>query len=102
MNTSATNKYANDINQSIIDIYKAFQEKSIDDIMSFINARIKEFQLTRINAEGFLQYRDLYNTNSEYRTPLDLFVLSRFSFNNKINFKLEKTTINTGIYPSLC
>jgi len=57
--------------------------------MEFINARIKEFQLTRFNAEGFLKYRDLYNTNPEYHTPLDLFVLSRFAFNNKISFNIN-------------
>ena len=86
INTPAVNKYANDINTNIVNIYTAFQEKSIDEVMDFINARIKEFQLTRFNAEGFLKYRDLFNTNPEYQTPLDLFTLSRFSFNNKISF----------------
>ena len=89
INTLAVNKYANDINTNIIDIYKAFQNKSIDEIMEFINSRIKEFQLTRFNAESFLKYRDLYNTNLEYHTPLDLFVLSRFAFNNKISFNIN-------------
>ena len=89
INTQAVNKYANDINTNIVDIYKVFQSKSIDEVMEFINARIKEFQLTRLNAEGFLKYRDLYNTNPEYHTPLDLFVLSRFAFNNKISFNIN-------------
>lgn len=86
INTEAINKYANDINTNIINIYIAFQNKNIDEIMEFINTRIKEFSLTRFNAEGFLQYRDLYNTNPDYHTPIDLFTLSRFSFNNKISF----------------
>lgn len=86
INTLANNKYANDINENIINIYKSFQQNSIEDIFSFINSRIKEFQLTRYNIEGYLHYRELYNTNTNYHTPLDLFTLSRFSFNNKIAF----------------
>ena len=86
INTIAKNKYANDINNNIIDIYRAFQTNTIDEVMEFANKRIKEFSLTRFNAEGFLKYRDLYNTNPNYQTPLDLFVISRFSFNNKISF----------------
>ena len=89
INTPAINKYANDINSNIIEIYKAFQEKSIDEIMSYIDQRIKEFKLTRQNSEGYIKYRDLYNTNLEYRTPLDLFTLSRFAFNNKISFNIN-------------
>jgi len=50
--------------------------------MDFIQHRIKEFNLTRFNIEGYLQYRDLYNTNLNYHTPLDLFTLSRYSFDN--------------------
>lgn len=90
INTPAINKYANDINTDIINIYKTFQEKTIDEIMNFINSRIKEFSLTRFNAEGFLYYRELYNTDENYHTPLDLFTLSRFSFNNKISFNSNK------------
>lgn len=90
INTPAIKKYANDINTDIINIYKAFQNKSIEEIMSFISARIKEFKLTKLNDEGYLKYRELYNTNPNYSTPLDLFTLSRFSFNNKISFNINK------------
>ena len=86
INTPALHKYANDINANIIEIYKAFQKKSIEDVLGFIDHRIKEFKLTRQNSEGYIKYRNLYNTNSEYHTPLDLFTLSRFTFNNKISF----------------
>lgn len=90
INTLALNKFANDINDNIIEIYKIFQNKSIEEILTFIDKRIKEFQLTRFNQEGFLQYRNLYNTTNEYKTPLDLFTLSRFAFNNKISFNINK------------
>ena len=90
INTQAKYKYANDINENIINIYKTFQEKSIEEVLMFIDSRIKEFKLTRQNVDGFLEYRNLYNTNNIYHTPLDLFTLSRFSFNNKISFNTNK------------
>lgn len=86
INTIAINKYANDINYHLIEIYESFQQHTIEQIFQYINTRIKEFNLTRYNAEGYLLYRNLYNTNIEYKTPLDLFTLSRFAFNNKIQF----------------
>lgn len=90
INTPAINKFANDINSKIIDIYKTFQIKSIEEVLNFIDMRIKEFQLTRFNQEGYIHYRDLYNITTEYKTPLDLFTLSRFSFNNKISFNTNQ------------
>lgn len=86
INTSAKKKYANDINSNIINIYKEFQAHSIDYVLDFINSRIKEFHLSRTNFEGYMEYRKLYNTDEKYHTSLDLFTISRFSFNNKISF----------------
>ena len=90
INTVAAHKYANDINENVINIYKTFQEKTIDEVMSYIDNRIKEFKLSRTNAEGYIEYRNLYNTSKEYHTPLDLFTISRFAFNNKISFNTNK------------
>lgn len=66
INVNAVNKYANDINSNIINIYKEFQTRTIDEIMNVIQARIKEFHLTRFNNEWYLQYRELYNTDTRY------------------------------------
>lgn len=90
ININATNKYANDIKTYLIDIYKDFQTKDIETIMNFINMRIKQFQLNCTNTNGYLQYRELYNLNGDYHTPLDLFTLSRFSFNNQITFNTNQ------------
>lgn len=90
INTPANIKFANDINSNIIGIYEAFQSIPIEEVLAYIDKRIKEFQLTRFNAEGYLHYRDLYNTTKEYRTPLDLFTLSRFTFDNKITFNINQ------------
>ena len=81
----ANHVYANDINKMVIDILIEFQNKSIEEILTFVDARIKQFNLTRTNKEGYLEYRELYN-NGTYATPLDLFTLARFSFNNNMRF----------------
>lgn len=86
-NIQAKNKIANDINTPVIEILKAFQLYSLQDTMNYIDTRINEFQLNKTNEEGYLKYRDLYNTkNSGYDTPLDLFTITRFSFNQIIRF----------------
>jgi DNA adenine methylase Dam len=55
--------------------------------MNYIDKRIKEFNLNKTNEEGYLAYRKLYNIEgSEYSTPLDLFTLTRFSYNQIIRF----------------
>jgi len=55
--------------------------------MAYINSRIAEFNLNKINEEGYLKYRTLYNKEgSGYDTPLDLFTITRFSFNQIIRF----------------
>jgi len=84
----ANHVYANDINKSVIDIMREFQNKPIEEILAFIDMRIKEFDLTKTNKEGYLKYRELYN-NGTYSTPLDLFTLARFSFNNNMRFNNE-------------
>lgn len=89
INTPANHIYANDINTFIIDIMREFQTKPVQEILGFMDSRIKEFDLSKTNESGYNQYRDLYNTNESYHTPLDLFTLSRFSFNNLIRFNKD-------------
>lgn len=77
---------ANDINPFVIEQIQAMKSISIEQLLDFIDKRIAEFQLSKTNEEGYLQYRDLYNHDSKYHTPLDLFVLTRFCFNNNLRF----------------
>lgn len=81
----ANHVYANDVNKLVIDIMLEFQNKPIEEVLAFIDMRIKQFDLTKTNKEGYLKYRDLYNDGT-YSTPLDLFTLARFSFNNNMRF----------------
>lgn len=86
-NIQAKHKYANDINEPVVEILQSFQKYSLQDMMQYIDARIAEFDLSKTNEEGYLQYRQLYNTkNSGYDTPLDLFTITRFSYNQILRF----------------
>lgn len=86
-NVTANHILANDINTPVIEILQDFQKYSLEDMMKYINGRIEEFDLSKTNEEGYLKYRALYNTaGSGYDTPLDLFTITRFSFNQIIRF----------------
>ena len=86
-NITAGHVFANDINTPVIEILQEFQKYSLEDMMAYINSRIAEFNLNKINEEGYLKYRTLYNKEgSGYDTPLDLFTITRFSFNQIIRF----------------
>lgn len=84
INIDAEKKYANDINYYLIDIYKAFQEYNYKDIKKYLTDKIKEYDLSKTNKEGYVNFREYYNTNS--RKPLDLYLLMNYSFNYQIRF----------------
>lgn len=84
-NIEANIKYANDINYPVVEILQSLQSMSINDILDYVDKRIFEFNLTKTNEEGFLKYREMYN-KGVYNTPLDLFILSKFSYNQIIRF----------------
>ena len=84
------------MNYCLIGIYKYFQTITLEELINLIDSRIQEFNLTRYNYEGFDLYKKKYNTDENYCTPLDLFVLSRFSFNNLITIKDNKYTGSFG------
>ena len=86
INVNANNIFANDSNIHLIQILKEFQRVSLEDIIALIQKRIEEFNLSNTNIDGYNLYRDYYNTNINYHTPLDLFILSRYSYCNIIRF----------------
>lgn len=85
VNTVAKKIYANDINYPVIEILQSLQSTPVDQILNFVDQRIAEFGLSKTNEEGFLKYREMYNTG-KYNSPLDLFILSKFSYNQIIRF----------------
>lgn len=94
-NIQANQIIAIDVNTFTIDILKEFQIKSLEEILAFIEKRINEFQLSKTNEKGFLDYREAYNTNKDYHTPLDLFTLSRYSFHFTMRFT-QDLKMNAG------
>lgn len=86
INIPAKRHIALDVNQYLIDMLHEFQIHSLDEILAFIEKRIDEFQLSKENEEGFLKYREAYNNDPIYHTPLDLYTLTRFSFHFTMRF----------------
>lgn len=86
-NITANTIYANDINHFIIDIYRAFQNMEIDELLHSIDGLIEQWNLTMFNEEGYLQLRRHYNsTPIEQRDPIELYVLVCYSFNYQFRF----------------
>lgn len=92
INTEANHKTANDINFFVIGILNWIKSHSIEDTLTHINERIKEYHLSKTNKEGFLVFRKQYNsTPIPERHPVDLYVLMCYGFNYQFRFnsKLE-------------
>jgi len=83
INTSANNIIFNDNLLYLIDLYQVFNKQSTREILEHIEKRISEYQLSLTNEQGYKRLRLLYNKK---RNPLDLFVLTAFSFNHQIRF----------------
>jgi DNA adenine methylase len=83
VNVNADKVYFNDNLTYLIEMYQYFQEFDTSELISRVEDRIKNYQLTKINVEGYNNLRKDYNT---VRNPLDLFVLIAYSFNHQIRF----------------
>lgn len=83
INVNANKVYCNDNLTYLIEMYKTFQENDLDTTIRHIDNRIKEFNLSLTNGDGYKKMREQYN---EQKNPLDLFVLIAYSFNHQIRF----------------
>lgn len=83
INAQAKNIIFNDNLSHLIELYKKFRSLSEEEILTHIGNRIKRFNLSLTNKEGYLELRKLYNSE---KNPLDLFVLVAYSFNHQIRF----------------
>lgn len=89
INIPTNQTIAIDVNKYLMDILKEFQHHSLQEILDFIEKRITEFNLSKENEAGFLAYREAYNNNQDYHTPLDLYTLTRFSFHFTMRFNRD-------------
>ena len=83
VNVNADKVYFNDNLTYLIEMYQYFQEFDTSELIIRVEDRIKNYQLSKINVEGYSDLRKEYNT---VRNPLDLFVLIAYSFNHQIRF----------------
>lgn len=83
INVKAKTIYCNDQITYLIEMYDFFLKTDINELLTLINKRITEYELDQYNVQGYNKLRDDYNQN---QNPLDLFVLTCFSFNHQIRF----------------
>lgn len=83
INVNANKIICNDKMTQIISLYRAIQNQSVEDTYEHIYKRIKQFNLSMTNKEGYLKLRELYNKE---RNPLDLYVCICYAFNYSIRF----------------
>lgn len=90
-NVTANRIYANDINFFVIDIYRAFQNMTIDALLYTIDDIIARWNLNMTNEEGYLAFRSHYNAIPiEQRNPIELYVLVCYSFNYQFRFNSSR------------
>ena len=87
INMDAQEKYANDINYHVIDIFAEMQKRGLDYVLGYIDATISHWQLSKTNEDGYKKLRAFYN---EHHNPLDLYVLMCFSFNYQFRFNNDQ------------
>ena len=86
INNSAKNFVCNDLNNYVINLMTYIRDIKTEKLIEEIEGIIKKYKLSKVNAEGFYQLRDDYNTSKH---PIKLFVLTFYSFNHQIRFNSD-------------
>lgn len=83
INVEADKIICNDQINYLIELYKYFLDTDTDTVIAEIKQRIKKYNLSLQNAEGYNRLRDEYNST---KNIVDFFVLTCYSFNHQIRF----------------
>ena len=83
LNVDAERIVFNDFMPQIIELYQRWSDDGVEKTIEYIEKRVKEFDLSKTNQEGFLQIRNEYNEKRDIR---DLFVIIAHAFNHQIRF----------------
>jgi adenine-specific DNA-methyltransferase len=83
INVNAEKVICNDINKKIIDMFSLFRNLPTEEILERIENSIAEFNLTKENEQGFVDFRNYYNKSGD---PIDLYTLTCYSFNYQFRF----------------
>lgn len=75
----------NDLLTPLVRLQRYFYINTYEDIKPYIWSRIREYGLSSQNKESFNRFREDYN-NSDFKHPLDLYLLMCYSFNYQLRF----------------
>lgn len=83
INVSANKYIFNDMNDRINEMFRYFQNQQPVKLVQKIEQKITDWKLSKTNEDSFLAFRKHYNMNPN---PLDLYILSSFSYNYQFRF----------------
>ena len=83
INVKAKRIIFNDNLNYLISLYQKFQHTETNNVLDYVDKRISDLKLSLTNNNGYLTLRKQYNKDRE---PLDLFLLTAYSFNHQIRF----------------
>lgn len=81
--TALTEVVYNEYNSHVYNIIKLLLEKNKEEIVEEIEKIIEENDLNKGDKQSYLKFRKKYNSNP---TPINLFILHMYSFQNMIRF----------------
>ena len=97
LNVDYKNRYYNELNPFIYELFEMFTKYSIEELYIYIENKIKEYNLISVKSkhsddynlavENFNKLKSNYNKNKDVR---DLYILSCFSINHLIRFNSNK------------
>lgn len=85
INASAKEVIYNDLNLPVVEILEYIHRSKTDCILSEIDKIIEQYDLSKINREGYLKLRGYYN-KSVFKSPIILYTLICYAFNNQMRF----------------
>lgn len=83
INVKAEKYFFNDMNYKINEMFRYFSKEDPESLILSIKKRISEYKLSKENELGYLSFRKAYNAKPN---PLDLYVLTSFSYNYQLRF----------------
>ena len=104
INVSAKNKYYNEINENVYNLFKMFQDNKPEQLDEYISGKIKEFNIKHFDKnykehideqQAYYDFRNYYNSQDvkDYR---DLYILICYSMNHLMRFN-SKNEFNASI-----
>lgn len=85
INVPAKEVIYNDLNLPVVQILEYIHRNKTDKILSEIDKIVEQYDLSKINSEGYLRLRSYFN-ESESKQSVILYVLICYAFNNQMRF----------------